>query len=235
MIMNKGGIGHIEIILAFILFLTFVLFAVYLFNPITKSSANDLSAERVFNSIIENISVDVVEYSIIPDSSLGGDLNVTFDASIGNNYALLGARVESYNGTLLKLNKIGNSLYIKGNQENFLSLRLSDDITTTNYDSNLINGVNKFRMASSISRKMASEVKLQVVNRTYFSNYNKLKAILGVPVNNDFSIELSFDDGSRVNMNRNARNGQIFVHEERIRVLRLDGSYNFANIRVKIW
>src|SRR3989338_4636988 len=66
--MRKRGIGHIEVILAFILFVGFLLFGLYFLNPLDSGRVLDSSLFYAKDAIKDNVSSNLLVYSIIIDS-----------------------------------------------------------------------------------------------------------------------------------------------------------------------
>ncbi|MEK6849975.1 MAG: hypothetical protein AABX85_00175 [Nanoarchaeota archaeon] len=62
--MNKGGLSHIEVIMAFVIFLGAVSVIFYFFNPIKGSSISEVYVEEIFNGLEKNVSVDLIEIGV---------------------------------------------------------------------------------------------------------------------------------------------------------------------------
>lgn len=62
--MNKKGMSHIEVIMAFIIFLGAIGTIFYFFNPIRGSSISEIYVEEIFNGLEKNVSVDLIEIGV---------------------------------------------------------------------------------------------------------------------------------------------------------------------------
>ena len=71
--MEKRGLSHIEVILSFFIFVSFVLFAIYFFSPSKTSRIVDSSLSYTLDEVKKNISVELESFSVILNSSTQGD------------------------------------------------------------------------------------------------------------------------------------------------------------------
>ena len=79
MIKVKKGISHIEIILAFVLFIGFVGFALFFFRPTDTSRLVDTSLIYTFDEIEKKAGVEVGEYVVkISDDIPEENINPSF-------------------------------------------------------------------------------------------------------------------------------------------------------------
>ena len=62
--MDKGGIGHVEFILAFLMFAFLILFVFYFFNPLQNNRLKDSSLSYTSRIIINSTTTTLVSYSI---------------------------------------------------------------------------------------------------------------------------------------------------------------------------
>ena len=79
---NKRGLGHIEAILAFVLFIGFLIFAFYFFSPFSGGNRLlDSSIDYAFREININTSIDMESYSVV----INNDVNLTTGSSSQNS------------------------------------------------------------------------------------------------------------------------------------------------------
>jgi hypothetical protein len=63
-----------------------------------------------------------------------------------------------------------------------------------------------------------------------------LKEDFNLPSRIDFAFSLNFDDGTELTADRNIPSGiEVLAENERVEVLRLDGSSEFAEFSLKVW
>ena len=67
--MTKRGLTHIEVLLSFLIFMGFVVFALYFFSPFQTSRLVDSSLDYAFREIIKNTTIEIETYSFWFDVS----------------------------------------------------------------------------------------------------------------------------------------------------------------------
>jgi len=224
---DKRGAGHLEVVLAFIMFISSISFAVYMFNPVSNSKSYELNAETYFDKLAKNLSTEIIRYSVIFKS---GNY---FEVNLGNENPDLNAAAEGYFGENIPIEKQANTVYINSNGGNFSFIRLSEDIAP-NYGNLEKATPGRYIIASRISENVASEKKISQMNKSYYANYSNLKKNLGIADSLDFSFSIMLDD-KLVQMDRKMTGGQAFASEKSIKILGTDGKIKFADAIVKIW
>jgi len=91
---NKRGISHIEVILSFVIFVGFLTFALFFFNPLDSSRVLDSSLFYAFDEISDNVSIKLESYSVTINNTVS-DLVVGINIE---NPDSLNVRVETYGG-----------------------------------------------------------------------------------------------------------------------------------------
>ena len=241
--MLKKGISHIEVILAFVIFISAVVFTLFFFQPEKGMESNVvLQLDDILSEVQKNTSTDVTELGI----KLNGDyqsLSVTLP-----NYPKMESNASAFDnmGNILPSYNIqnGNSYIACAASSNASSLpsffyeRISPDITLNNANSGICSSSNDtyYQIASVSDRKIVSELKLLEINKTYYQNYILLKNTFGIGRNQDFSFEIILPDGNIIGAYSTIpSNVEIFAINKEIEVLRQDGKIQFAEIRMRIW
>lgn len=226
--MEKRGVGHIEIILSFVLFFTFVSIAFYFFSPLKASKLADSSLPYAFSDIEMNTSVEIISYSV---KIVNGQNKIAVeiaDAPEGN------VRVENYDGEVLPSRRNGNSVYFERDGSDFVFIKFSEDFLPSSF-TNSGNNAN-YELASRSSKRVISEKRLLELNKSYYSDYLNTKRRLNIPDSVDFSFSLAFPDGKIIKTEKDAPVGQqVFSDIKRKEVLRENGDSLFSEIQVKIW
>jgi len=124
--MRKKGVGSLEFVLAFVLFVGFTVAVLYFFNPISTLKNMDYSRDYTFGKIIENTSVQLDSYSIVVNNSFT-DQKIKFTLSgispIKKTYTT------DYNGTFLNSSRTGNDIFcVSMKTQKFFEMYLSEDI-----------------------------------------------------------------------------------------------------------
>jgi hypothetical protein len=71
--MEKKGLSHIEMIASFALFVGFLLFGLYFFNPLNNQRLFDSTLYYTFDAIEDNVTVRSISYGIALQSSVDSD------------------------------------------------------------------------------------------------------------------------------------------------------------------
>lgn len=69
---KRGAIGHIEIIVSFIVFFGFIVFLFYVFNPLKRSGISEGSWNIINEAIINNVTMNVLTTTVILNTSDAG-------------------------------------------------------------------------------------------------------------------------------------------------------------------
>jgi|SRR3989339_430202 len=238
--MEKRGIGHIEVILSFILFIGAVGFAVYYFVP-EGTRYGDVSEDKVMESIVQNISVEVISYSmyvngseVIGSNLLGvvisepGNLNPVASSVQGiNNFDV----VKTADGFCLR------RLLTNWPTRDFVYLKLSEDFTVfTSPDCSLASyNPGYYTLASRDSEKIASEKRIKKLNESYNIDYESLKKYFGIKSSNDFGFSFVFANGQKIEAQKDIPSGlEIYSANQKIKVIR-NNTIEYGYLAVKVW
>lgn len=243
--MEKRGMSHIEVILAFALFLGAVLFIFYLFNPVHETKVDKIALDELLEGIKSQASTDVTTYwvkinnpSSITDNRIAIDLLFTYDSD-------LVALVKDIDGNSLKnhINKHSNEgiLCIGDGTNNlppFISIIVGKDFTNSDYNSGCsltIPEESQYKVSSSYKRTILSERKLEELKTVYGSNYQTLKTNLNILNVNNFDFKVVFS-GKTIESTRTIPEGvEINAINKRMEVLRSNGEIEFADILIRMW
>ena len=227
--MDKRGVSNIEFIMAFILFIGFVVTAIYFFNPISSTGVLESSATYAINEIIKNTTVEVESYSV--KLSGGPDIIYVEIDGLDNNKK---ARVESYDGKKLPSRREGDRIHFDRNREDFIVISFSEDFDAGDFGETGASGdyqIASFRSSEEISEKRVSKLK-----ELYEQDYSLLKEQRDLPPGIDFSFSLEFPNGESIKAEMNApQRAQVFSETRIKEVLKKDGASEFAYLTVRIW
>lgn len=219
--MKKKGVGHIEFILSFLLFISATTLALYFFSPAYKTEIISSSLSYSYDSIINDVSVQVEVYYI-----KGGDTNSPVSINIPK-IADKGIRIECGD------NKINYG--INGNNVCYPFCKLSEV-----YVSNEITSSGDYscvkpkegEIVSTLPEKMVSEKKIAELAK---ENYATIKQDLSIPSGNDFSFSLKLSDRNISIIKEPPRGLNVYSRSNRIKVLREDGRREYAEFQVRVW
>jgi hypothetical protein len=240
--MKKRGIGHIEIILAFILFITAVGFGLYFFSTSNTSRIADTTLTYAFREIEKNTSTSVEVFLVSMNRSniFGSPSEVAFNFSgVPGNTS-----VQRYNGRILNSSRggIGGELvYVSSSNwmgEDILYVMFGEEFKEDGVPTNSVHNSTYYRIGSSEIKNLLSEKRFRALNESYYLDYRGLKGQgnFNLPDRADFGFSLVFDDGYSIVAESNIPEGfEIFSETKRWEVLREDGSIMFANLIVRVW
>jgi hypothetical protein len=221
---DKRGIGHIEIIMSFVMFILFLGFAFYFFSPFQSGRTMKSSLDYVFDEIVQEASITLESYSVVLEGGCGV-VNISSETS----------------GKVLIFDKDGNSLGGLreldsfcgfGNPEGFITILISEEFPQNAGPcpalgapcSNISSSNNEF----AISNKSFYELVVR-----YDSDYFMLKDDFNIGV--DFAFSLVFDDGTGNFAEKEVpANLEVLSNKDRVKVITTEG-FVFADLIVKVW
>jgi hypothetical protein len=182
---QKKGQGHIEMIIAFSIFIAFILMILYFFTPVRQNATTGIVAEDVQNKILNNVSISYNTVSLILNNKLCKCFSL--DNSFGANAVL----VKDISGKPMNSAISGGKIFINAPSSNcdkyytiyFNSSQLNkytftpgscESLTLSNYSYGLLSSSNNVLYENLVD-----------FNKSYAADYPKLKQ--GLDINNDFS------------------------------------------------
>lgn len=238
--MNKGGLGHVEAVLSFVIFIGFLIFAFFFFSPFSgQNRLLDSSLDYTIREVSENSSIFLESYSLVlntnvPDTILNVQI-VPVSAEITNP----GVRVEDFQEQVLESGFDGSRVYFNrlSSNSDFITLKFSEDFVSGSLSGGqgLTEGLN-YSISSSESRKIYSEKRFLVLKTLYDDDYEKLKEDFNLPGRINFAFSLDFDEGEDISAeNFIPENLEVLANQEQIEVIRQSGEIVFADLIVKVW
>ena len=234
---NKRGLGHIEAILAFVLFIGFLIFAFYFFSPFSGGNRLlDSSIDYAFREININTSIDMESYSVV----INNDVNLTGSiAGIQINTGVSNARVkvEDSQGNEVSSGFSEGIVYFEKPENNFTIIRFSEDFIDGGEESGTILTEENYSISSSERKKLVSEKKFLELNSSYYGNYLELKKYFNLPNRVDFGFILEFSASDRIVAERPIpENLEVISNRERVEVIRNEnGDIVFADLIIMVW
>lgn len=230
--MEKRGSAHIEIILAFILFISAVLFVTYFLISEKNAETSSAVLDKLKNRIIENLSTDIKVYSVLADDSL---INQVFAVEISAEESEK-ARVANLSGKIVQGTMDSGKVYIKGdNSEKAFQIVIGVDIEQGMLPTERpVLDADKYKISPPLRYSLMSQKKAEELNNAYQLDYNSLKK--RISQGKDFSFEIYLDGKTEFNATRNIPEGlPIFRAEESGEFLMKDGRRIFGKLTVATW
>ena len=239
--MKKIGVGHIEVILAFVLFISSVVFMFYIFHPTQNRTFNENSVVYLFDKIEQNISTDLLWYGVrtnITGDRIAINLNLSLDE--------LNLSVQDAEGNMFK-NKIkgtglGGGVVCISNDSGsipyFVYIYASPDIVDVQNTGNcpVSTDETNYSLGAASKRKIISENKIIKLNNTYYNQYSTLKKQFVLRDGEDFEFEIVLSNSRRISGNMNVpKDIEINSLNKRMEIIMTNGTIQFADITIKTW
>jgi len=237
--MHKKGASSLEFILAFVLFASFTVAALYFFNPVKTLKNMDYSRDYTLNKIIEDTSVELDSYSIVIREPIPQKISISISGETNKN-----VRAVDYEGVVVDAKRgsgndfcvdISNIKPIYDNK--FTTLYFSEEIVESAGPSCIPNpDETNYNIASSLTEKVISENRILSLNKSYGEDYSALKNRLNIPADVDFSFSLVLGETKIVAGNsQSGITREIFSETNRMEVLRTSGVPQFGELTVSVW
>jgi len=238
MVFQKRGLEHVEAILSFLIFVGFLVFALFFFNPLDTTRVLDSSLSYSFTEVSKNISVDSERYTLIVNETIPNLIKVIINPS-QEEFDSDGVRVENVNGAKLSASYLGGTgdVLIDRQAETVMDVSFGEGYITNDVinGANLINPEN-YTIASSEIKESFSETKINDLKTAYDTNYAGLKEQFNIPARVDFSFMMVFEDGSKIVADIGVpENVEVFSSRERKEIIRIGGRSEYADLFVKVW
>ena len=186
-IKNKKGAGHVEMIISFVIFLSFIVFILIVFNPFRKPQTGP-SLDIIETKILNYVSTNLTVFSVRINSSAYGDINsescFIVNYTMDNNLIIKDEQESIISG------KIENTELYFENSGEFYRVYLSEELQENDPGSSChkINKGNYTIGATRVYNKVSSS-KLDGFFQEYNSGengYSQLKQNLSIT--DDFNV-----------------------------------------------
>lgn len=239
--MEKKGLSHIEVIMAFIMFMAAIMVIFYFFDPIRERNTDNYVIEELYKNIIEMTSNESYRYSVIVNNA-GNQINVltiSLNKEIPADYYIV---VRNLSGDFIPA-KIDNSdrekFCFNGAQAGvFVSVIFSPVRTNQASFQGNCNDVDEtyFDISSARKEKIASEIRFKEFNDSYYMSYQSLKDNFNIDSISDFDFSLKFDDGFTIEQIKQIPSKtEIGALNKRIEILRENGKIEYADLKIRLW
>jgi len=238
-IMHKKGMSHIEVILAFVLFISSIIAILYFFNFPKDNSNISTNLEDTYSKIRDNLSTDLFIYGVKINDNLAKNLSLNLSTNIK------GYRVyaKDYLGNQINASITDNNtgvicLNTNNDLSNFVYIYLNKDITEdpvtggcTNYEEDKYN-ISSMQKESLMSVNSALDLKNE-----YEQNYTALKSYFNLSKETNFGFELDINETDKIIAENNVPRGiEIYAKDYKLNLIN-DSIRNvlIANLKIKIW
>lgn len=223
--MNKRGMNnHVEMVLASLMFFMFFFFVITFLQPYKTDTLTTSVVDGIYYNLENNVSIDVREIAVrVEDNS-----EDCFSVSLEQN-ADFGAIV--FNVDRIKVNSgfLEGKLNIDSNSHFFYVL-FSEDFPLI-WTSTSCSPSENYSVGGIFDYKVFSAKKLEQIRNMYYSDYDKLKNLLGVPAQFEFSVE-----SESISMVKNIPEDSNVVAKEYVeKVMDADGNVIVEDFFIRVW
>jgi len=229
--MNKRGLSHIEMIVSFVLFVSFLSFAIFFFNPFQNRGVINTALDYAADEIQESSLVELEQYSILIKSELA-----FVSIPSPSNIPQVGVMAEDSEGNTLASGLLGNNIAFENTPDHFVNVKLSKDFSKRNLDGELL-AQDNYTISSSDIRNVYSEKKFISLNDSYYSDYENLRENFSLPSSIDFGFSVVFNNqGDEISTSKEIPdNVEVYSKRKRIEIVRENGGIAFADLIVRVW
>lgn len=231
----KRGMGHVEVIISFVLFIGFLSFGLYFFNPLDNNRVLDSSLAYAFDELQKNASVDILSYTVVLNGVVPREITLPLSRA---NIEGGGVRVEDTTGRSLAVssNETGISFDREANDLVYVRYGPFSSLPPTLTRPVLLTLEENFSISSSEKEEVMSEIKLRELALHYTNDYEAVKEHFNIPGRVDFSVEVPLPTGENISLTRPVPDGfDVIVRNEREKILLAEGSLVFVDMYVAVW
>lgn len=234
MMKTKKGVSHVEMMISFAIFISFVVFILVVFKPlkIFSESSLDVAEARIIDYVSTNLTVS----SLI--------LNSTFSATATPgecfylNFSLPNTIImKDENSDIISASKIGKAVYF-GYSDRFYKIYSSEELEEKSLDISSCQNLEEENYMIGVTRayRKISYSKLEDFFQKYnnYDNYQQLKQTLGLT--NDFNIFVKSDSEVIFKGEKyKPRTIEIIAKDISIEILDENASLNPAIMNIQVW
>lgn len=237
--MTTQGIGHVEVILAFVLFIGFLGFGLYFFNPLSSTRVLDSSLFYAADAVADNVTAPLLSYGVSFNQTDSFSLPDEVQFSLSREQIPgRGISVETPDQTRLASSYEGNVVSVARSSAEFFYVRFgefSSENAAIAHPAVIYPGAN-YTISSSERRDVFSETRLLALNQSYYEHYDDVRTFFNLPRRVDFAVTVTFSPNDVISMTRPVPEGfDVLSQVERKEIVRADGRISFADVGVQVW
>lgn len=235
--MEKRGMSHIEMIASFALFVGFLLFGLYFFNPLSNQRLFDSTLYYTFDAINDNVTVQSISYGVALGQHV--DASVVAVELSRKDVEGQGVYVENSLGERVNAALTPEGVAFARN-DGFFQVRFGDfpyqEATLPGSPVQLTS--DDYSISTTEEIELMDESRLRMLAERYQSpeSYDELKTVFNIPRRVDFGFIISISDNEKIEAMREIpEDVESFAQTKRVRLTREDGSLAFADMTVVVW
>lgn len=239
MIKAKKGFGHVEVIISFVLFLSFIVFLLIFLNPIKKLSSNPAYLGLAEEKILGRISTNLTSFSLTLNSTLAvGNGECIFFPFISPDYSPTAKLiVKSESGDITGASRTDSYVYFNYTyRKRFYKMYFSNELSEKGLDTSNCRQLTEadYKIGVIQVEKVVSLPKLAGLKDSYINDYNSFKLNLGLKSNLNLIAVNSTGDLLRLEKFK-PRTEDIMAREVPIKILDENANLNPAVLNIQVW
>jgi hypothetical protein len=222
--MEKRGASHVEVVISFVLFFTFVSFLLFYIKPFSDSGISNTIIFTLHDSFKEQTQTDLTEFFLKADSP-----DDCFSISLqGLDISDGGSIVKPVNEGEAASSLINNKLSVE-NKGDFYNVFISPEFSNS-FSLDCVDFEN-YTIGSIKNKKPLYYQKIQDIEEEYYDSYDSLKSKLKISESYDFAIISDI-----AVMEKNIPEGmEVFAVDYIEEVLKENGVVSNEKFLFKIW
>lgn len=231
-IVDKKGVSHIETILAFVLFIGFLIFAFVFLSPFQGNRTLDSSLEYAEIEVSKFAEVEIETYSLLISELV---TPITIGISISGAIPFNAFVKDSSENQIASFTENGIVNFVKP-VDNFVKIIYSESFEEGETIAGTLVDPIDYTISSFETGKIFSEDKFNQLKVEYDSNYFNLKTQFNLPNRVDFGFSIVFNDGSEIIGEREIpENFEVISTLDRVEIIRTTGEIEFVDLIVRVW
>ena len=220
--------GHIEVILSFVIFISFLVFILIFLNPIKKISKDSSSLEFTESKILDYLSANLTSVSLILNSSFSSVQGAClyFNLKLEDNIIVKESDGAEKDGDYVYFNYSGNKFY---------KIYSSIELVEKNFEISNCRKLNgsEYNLGVINTKKIILDSKLNQLIKDY-NNYEILKNSFSI--NNEFSIIIKRENQYLFKLEKFKPNSvEVIAKEIPIEVLNENAEINTYTMQIITW
>lgn len=231
--MSKRSQGHVEMIISFVIFISFIIFLIIVFKPARIAAADTSALDITESKILKYFSTNLTVSSITLNSSFSTAVGSCIYTEFPLSSSII---IKSEDTSIVNAKRENDNIYFEYNGQRFYRIYSSIELEEKNIDISScqkLNGGNYTIGVTKVQEK-TSFSKLIKFNYSYYNDYSNLKKNLSLI--NDFTFVIRDSSGNIFEGNRYKPSGlNIIAKDIPIEILDSNASLTQAILNLQVW
>jgi hypothetical protein len=231
---KKGVSGHIELIISFLIFITFVAFLLIFVNPIKKTNTNTHYIDMTESAIMENITTNLTTFSVVLPSSASQCFCIPYNLPRPDAKLIVKDEEGNFISATSALANIcigaGNRFHKVYFSEEFAESGVACDPLTNTL------AAGTYNLGVLNDYKKVSNKSLYSLNNSYNEDYGKLKTELAITWDFNIIVNSTLNGEYLVyGKTQEPKNSEVMAREIPIEVINESGGFIPAIMSLQVW